>query len=421
MKVTPSRIGFIASQINRIDQVSRESAIWRNVLTEMGHECFYFTGESIQPEERTVIVPEIDWRHPDIGLINHELASLARRSSKTSGMIQALRFHIKQHLYQFIQTFDINILIVENALSLPLNIPLGLALTEVIAETGIVTLARHHDFAWEQPQYVCSPAEDYIHSSFPPKLPSIQHIVATDFHAQDLTLRIGIRAQTIPYVRNFQQPRSRQPLSAEKFIEGLEIASDHILVLSTSPLVPSSRIEMTLALIARMPEPTDLIISSSPALGDHGYLRHLQETADLLDIHMHLVGDRIQPSKGEGEGAIPTLAQCYQRATFVATMGTTQGALAETIDAIYHCCPVLTPIHNITQWELQERGFQLLWLDSYPDREAVELLGQTYNDPTKCEEMVEHNVSLGKHYFSLDILHQKFTELLREDLTPHLA
>jgi hypothetical protein len=421
MKITPSRIGFIASHINGIDQVNRESEVWRDVLTEMGHECFYFTGESIQPEERTVLIPEIDWRHPDIELINHELASLARRSSKTSGMIQALRFHIKQHLYQFIQTFDINILIVENALSLPLNIPLGLALTEVIAETGIVTLARHHDFAWEQPQYLCSPAEDYIRSSFPPKLPSIQHIVATDFHAQDLALRIGVQAQTIPFVRNFQQSYSYQPLSAEDCVKGFDIASDHLVVLSTSPLVPSSRIEMTLALIARMREPADLIIGSHPARGDQSYLRHLQETADLLSIHIHLVGDRLQASMGDGEKTMITLAQCYRGTSFVAAMGTTQSALAESIEAIYHRCPVITPIHNITQWELRERGFQLLWLDSHPDREAVELLAQTYNDPKKLEEMVEHNFSLGKRYFSQDILHQKFSELLREDLTPYLA
>jgi hypothetical protein len=421
MKITPRRIGFITAYINDTDQVSRESAVWRDVLTEMGHECFYFTGGSIQPEERTVIVPEVDWRHPDIELINHDLESLVRRSSKTSGMIQALRFHIKQHLYQFIQTFDINILIVENVLSLPLNIPLGLALTEVIAETGIVTLARHHDFSWEQPRYLCSPAEDYIRSSFPPKLPSIEHIVATNFHAQELADRNGVRAQTIPYVRNFKQPHDEQPLTTEECLKGLDITSNHLLVLSTSPLVPSSRIEMTLALIARMQAPADLIISGQTDLARHSYLRHLQETADLLDIDVHLIGDRLQPTEGDGEGIRPTLAQCYQVATFAATLGTTQSTLAETIDAIYHHCPIVSATHNITQWELQEKGFQLLWLDSHPERVAVELLAETYNDPKKREEMVEHNVSLGKQHFSLDVLHYKFAELLREDLTPYVA
>ncbi|TFH38109.1 MAG: glycosyltransferase family 1 protein, partial [Anaerolineales bacterium] len=137
--MTPSRIGFIATHFNGTDRVSLESACWSRVLTDMGHECFFFTGESDEPEERTVIVPEADSHHPDVELINHELYDADMRSSKTSGMIQALRFHIKQHLHQFIHTFDINILIVENALSLPVNIPLGLALTELIAETGIPT------------------------------------------------------------------------------------------------------------------------------------------------------------------------------------------------------------------------------------------------------------------------------------------
>ncbi len=50
--------------------------------------------------------------------------------------IRELQWHIKQHLYEFIKQFGIELLIVENALSIPMNIPLGLALTELIAETG---------------------------------------------------------------------------------------------------------------------------------------------------------------------------------------------------------------------------------------------------------------------------------------------
>ena len=47
--------------------------------------------------------------------------------------IRELQWHIKQHLYEFIKKFGIELLIVENALSIPMNIPLGLALTELIA------------------------------------------------------------------------------------------------------------------------------------------------------------------------------------------------------------------------------------------------------------------------------------------------
>ena len=56
---------------------------------------------------------------------------------------------VKRSLHTFIEDFEIQLLKVENALSLPMNVPLGLALTELIAGTNIPTIAHHHDFYWE--------------------------------------------------------------------------------------------------------------------------------------------------------------------------------------------------------------------------------------------------------------------------------
>jgi len=41
------------------------------------------------------------------------------------------------------------LLIPQNILAIPMHVPLGLAFTEVVAETGLPTIALHHDFAWE--------------------------------------------------------------------------------------------------------------------------------------------------------------------------------------------------------------------------------------------------------------------------------
>jgi hypothetical protein len=46
----------------------------------------------------------------------------------------------------------LDLLIIENALAIPLNIPLGISLSELISETQISTIAHHHDFSWERPR-----------------------------------------------------------------------------------------------------------------------------------------------------------------------------------------------------------------------------------------------------------------------------
>jgi len=56
----------------------------------------------------------------------------------------------------------LNLLVVENALSLPMNVPLGIALAEFIGETSMRTIAHHHDFWWERTRYIKSPADDYL-------------------------------------------------------------------------------------------------------------------------------------------------------------------------------------------------------------------------------------------------------------------
>ncbi len=417
MNITPSRIGFIATHLNGLDRVSLESVMWSRVLTEMGHECFFFAGESTQPEERTVIVPEADSRHPDIRLINQELYDDSTRSSKTSGTIQALRFHIKQHLHQFIQTFDIRILIVENALSLPINIPLGLALTELIAETGIPTLARHHEFAWERSIFLCSPADDYIRSGFPPKLPSIQHIVATRFHADALAQRAGVRVQTVPYVFDFDHPMKDDHISREDLLRILGMEGAGTLMLATSPLLPSSKIETMLALLARIPDQPVFLLTGSQFDSDSDYVQFLQETAEMLGLSLHFFNE----DQGQGSGKIDErdkfLVQCYQHASLVGNMGETQHAFAGAVEAFFYRLPVLTPSHSIVTHELKQSGFQLLSFGSFPDRNAAQLLTKALSDQASIERLVEHNYELGNRYFSMNILRNKLDHILREDLT----
>ena len=140
MKTTPSRIGFVSTRLAGTDGVSLETTKWAQILEALGHECFYFAGESDRPESHTIVAPEAHFTHPDISAINRDLFDDNVRSSKTTGLVHSIRFHLKHHLYHFITPFDINLLIIENALSIPMNIPLGLAITELVAETNIPTI-----------------------------------------------------------------------------------------------------------------------------------------------------------------------------------------------------------------------------------------------------------------------------------------
>ena len=94
----------------------------------------------------------------------------------------------------------------ENALAIPLNIPLGLAIAEVVAETGIPVIAHHHDFSWERQRFAVNSVGDYLAAAFPPSLPSVRHVVINSVQAQQLATRTGLNSQVIPNVMDFDRP-----------------------------------------------------------------------------------------------------------------------------------------------------------------------------------------------------------------------
>ena len=47
------RIGIAATRLGATDGVSLELTKWVQVLERLGHECFYFTGISDRPSDRS--------------------------------------------------------------------------------------------------------------------------------------------------------------------------------------------------------------------------------------------------------------------------------------------------------------------------------------------------------------------------------
>jgi hypothetical protein len=89
------RIGIIATRLAGTDGVSLETAKWVKVLTSLGYECYYFTGESEWPEDRTYLLPEAHFSQPDIKVLNHDLFDDYQRLKETSSEINRLKENIK--------------------------------------------------------------------------------------------------------------------------------------------------------------------------------------------------------------------------------------------------------------------------------------------------------------------------------------
>jgi len=412
------RIGFVSTRFAGTDGVSLETEKWAHILATLGHECFYFAGESDRPETRTHLVPEAHFNHPDVEALNRDLFGKQARSTEVSRNVQALRSHLKEQLHTFVRTFGLELLIVENALSLPMNVPLGLAVTELIAETGIPTIGHHHDFAWEREHFAVSAAADYLRAAFPPTLPSIRHVVINSIGSRQLALRTGANSTLIPNIMDFDSPPPEPDSYGAQIRQALGINPGEKMILQPTRIVPRKRIEHAIELTRRIELESVLVISH--AAGDEGqaYAAYLREYADMIGACVVFAADIIHPRRDQVPDGRPvfSLADAYQQADLITYPSTVEGFGNAFLETIYYRRPIVVHEYAVFRADIRPKGFRVIAFEDFITGETVSQARQVLRNPDMVAEMVEHNYELGRRHYSYRAAERQLAALLGDCL-----
>src|SRR6266508_4667825 len=361
------RIGFVSTRFNSTDGVSLETRKWAQVLERLGQSVYYYAGQSDQPQEVSFIVPEAHFLHADVqGIANLSYRSPTRPPEITR-RIHELRGYLKERLYEFIKQYDLELLIVENALSIPLNIPLGLALAELIAETGIPVVGHHHDFFWERKRFLVNCIGDYLEMAFPPRLPSIHHVVINSLAATEMGKRRGINVSVIPNVMDFDHPPDPPDEYTASLRADLGVDPDeHFFLQPTRPLQRKG-IEYALELLRRLEEKACLVISH--AGGDEGneYKEHMRTYVKLLDVRVNFVSDIIDPERGTTKDGhkVYTLGDVYPYADLVTFPSLLEGFGNAFLEAVYYRRPIFINNYTIYSIDIKPKGFQAVEFNGF--------------------------------------------------------
>lgn len=410
------RIGFVSTRLAGTDGVSLETRKWSQVLTGLGHECFCFAGESDWPADRCSIVPEAHFQHPQVRELNASLFGTSVRPPKTSQGIQRIKQHLKAHLRRFVSACDLDLLIVENALAIPMHVPLGLALTEFIAETGIPTIGHHHDFAWERARFWPNAAADYLRTGFPPVLPSVRHVVINSIAAEQLALRTGASSMLIPNVMDFETAPPEEDDYAGDLRSRLGIAPEAILLLQPTRVVPRKGIEQTIELARRLDRPCMVLISH--ASGDEGpaYEAYLRNYASLLGVQVSFVGHLFAPYRGRAaDGSkIYALADAYGEADLIAYPSVVEGFGNAFLEAVYHKRPVVVRRYDVFRIDIEPKGFEVVAFDAFITEDTVRRARATLDAPARTARMADRNYDRGRQHYSYQVLERRLISLLEE-------
>ena len=414
--------GIISTRLAGTDGVSLEAAKWASIFEEQGFTCFYFAGELDHPADRSYLASEAHFNHPDIQEINRKCFGVTRRDRSVSKKIHQLTQILKDHLYTYIDKFNINFLLVENALTIPMNIPLGIALTQVIAETNIPTIAHHHDFYWERDRFMVNAVSDYLNMAFPPNLPSImRHIVINSYADEQLSFRTGISARIAPNVMDFENPPPHPDDYTLDVRQTLGIEDNELLILQPTRVVNRKGIEHAIELVHRLKMKAKLVISHDAGDEGYAYQKRLEEYAELMKVKLVFASDVVGEKRGLTEDGrkIYTLDDVYPYADLVTYPSTFEGFGNAFLEAIYFQKPIVVNTYSIYTKDIKPKGFSVIELDGYVTESAVEKTRQILTDPELQRDMVDLNYELGKKYFSYKILRMGLIRFAEElDLMP---
>jgi len=409
-------IGIISTRIAGTDGVSLEIQKWAAVLTRLGNICFYFAGEIDRPPEVSCLVTEAHFEHPDIHSINEDAFGKRVRSRETTDRIFDIKERLKSELYRFLDLFSIDLIIPENVLAIPMNIPLALALTELIAETGIPTIAHHHDFSWERSRFLVNACQDYLNMSFPPDLPSIKHVVINSLALEQLSFRRGISNTIVPNVLDFAVEPPPVDHSYCDLRRRIGLGPDDLFILQPTRVVPRKWIERSIEIVHGLELAKPLLVISHSS-GDEGdeYNCRVMDYARNMGVEIIHIDKMIAAERGvneEGE-KLHTIADVYQCADLVTYPSGYEGFGNAFLEAVYYRRPIVVNRYSIYIRDIEPKDFDVILMDNFVGIHTIDQIREVLSDESRQKSMFEKNYRQADKHFSFQVLEECLSGLLK--------
>lgn len=410
------RIGFISTRLKGTDGVSLEVEKWSRVLHRLGHDVFYCAGELGGYAKNGTLIPKLHFQHQSIIKLSERAFGEGFHEDPRllCDEIYQAADEIRAPLRHFIRSNQLDLIIVQNALTIPMNLPLGVCLTGLIAELGLNTIAHHHDFFWERQRYRTNDILDLLDTTFPAKLPTIQHVTINSIAQQRLLSRRGIGSIVIPNVHDYGTPPPKINGYNRDFRQTLGLENGDLLILQPTRVIQRKGIELSIELVQRLQNPKSHLYITHAAT-DEGitYWHWLKREAATMSVDLRLIDHMIGEERSRINGhKVYTLWDAYPHADVVTYPSLYEGFGNALLEAIYFKKPVIVNRYPVYNADIGPKGFEFVELDGYVNDASIEKTRALLADPGEVKRIVSKNYEIAREYFSLETLEQKLQEIL---------
>jgi glycosyltransferase involved in cell wall biosynthesis len=285
----------------------------------------------------------------------------------------------------------------------------------LIAETGIPTIAHHHDFWWERPRFYVNAVADIINTAFPPSLPSIQHVVIQTQADRELSYRTGLSPHVIPNVLDFK----KRPPGVNHYNvdvrEAFGIGKDEFFILQPTRVVARKGIEHTIEVVSRLKNPKAKVVITH-SLSDEGdaYAKRIMSYAEHMGVELIMKPEVIDDRRGrtpEGK-KIYTLWDVYPHADLITYPSTYEGFGNAFIEAVYFKKPILVNRYSAYVLDIKPFGFKVIEMEGYVTPDVLDEVNHLIENRDSFQENAESNFCLASRFFSYEVLRRKLRNIL---------
>ncbi len=413
----PERVGFISTRLAGTDGVSLESAKWAQVLWDDKHISFWYGGRLDRNPDISLCVPEAFFGHPEIRWINDRIWGSGQRSQLVTRRINALAEYLKGTLYEFVRRFDISLLIIENAISIPMHVPLGIAIAQFLAETEYPAVAHHHDFYWERTRFSVNAVGDILDMAFPARDPELTHVVINQNAQEELCWRKGMSSYLVPNVLDFESPPPPIDAYSRDIRQQIGLEPDDVLILQPTRVVPRKGIEHAVKLVEMLGDPRYKLVISHEA-GDEGldYINQIRELGAASNVDIRFIATRIGDIRQLNRFGqkMYTLWDIYPHADLVTYPSLYEGFGNALLEAFYFKVPVLINRYAIFTRDIEPKGFRVPVMEGFLTHRVVEEVRQLLTDREYRREVGDHNYAVATRFYSYKVLRSTLRAILAQ-------
>lgn len=250
------KIGLCHFRVGETDGVSLEMDKWKIILEKLGHNVTFIAG-SKGVLNNVEIIEELHYNDTN----NNKIVENAYIKLHSFENNQALKDaiekdakSIEKKLIDIIENKAIDLIIVNNIFSLGWNLSAGIGFYNAISHSTVKCICHHHDFSWEREKYshpTCEFINDYIETYFPPKHPSIKHVVINNIAKNELFKMRGIESTVVPNVFDFENEWVIDDYNAD-FRESFGLKNNDLIILQATRIVKRKGIELAIDVVAEL-------------------------------------------------------------------------------------------------------------------------------------------------------------------------